>query len=162
MPLKVIWDYTFYWALLAPLYCAGLQCDLAVLGRVRDAFVRGSELNRAMQPLLRAWGARNRETGAAVDDGRLLDQARPAWFHALNAALLDTPDADGFVARTEANLRLMARLAVELRAQARIAHPELDTAALDALLAREAVDGEIEPLLPAIWYAQREAVPEPA
>lgn len=163
MPLKVIWDYTFYWALLAPLYCAGLQCDLGMLGRVRDAFVRGSELNRAMQPLLRAWGERNRAAGGSVDDGRLLDQAQPAWFHTLNAALLDTPDADGFIARTGANLQLMLRLAAELRAQARQAHPGLDTASLDALLACEPIDATLEPLLPAIWYAQREvAALEPA
>ncbi|WP_229792480.1 NAD(P)/FAD-dependent oxidoreductase [Cognatilysobacter bugurensis] len=162
MPLKVIWDYTFYWALLAPLYCGGLQCDLGVLGRVRDAFVRGSELNRAMQPLLRAWGERNRIEAMSTPDGRLLDQYRPAWFHTLNAELHEPADAETFVARTESNLRLMARLAAELRAQARIAHPELDTAALDALLACETVDVDAEPLLSPIWYAQREAALEPA
>jgi flavin-dependent dehydrogenase len=160
MPLKVIWDYTFYWALLAPLYYAGLQCDLGVLGRVREAFVRGSELNRAVQPLLRAWGERNRIDGACAADGRLLDQYRPAWFHALNASLHEPVDADAFVARIDANVQLMARLARELRVEALVAHSCLDTAALDAQLACAPIDAE--PLLSPLWYAQREAALEPA
>src|SRR5690606_24565200 len=48
MPVKVIWDYTFYWALLAPLFFAGRLCDIALLGRLRPHFDTAAALNLAM------------------------------------------------------------------------------------------------------------------
>ncbi|MCM2336701.1 MAG: tryptophan 7-halogenase, partial [Pseudomonas sp.] len=86
LPVKVIWDYTFYWSLLAPLYFAGRLTDVAMLGRLRDAFTTGRELNLAMQRLLRAWGERN-GGGATQPDGRLLDQFKLDWFLEMNRAL---------------------------------------------------------------------------
>ena len=42
MPVKVIWDYTFYWALLAPLFFSQRLTDIAMLGRLRDEFSAGT------------------------------------------------------------------------------------------------------------------------
>lgn len=156
MPLKVIWDYTFYWALLAPLYCAQRQCDLGVLGRLREEFALGSALNRAMQPLLRDWGARNLAAGPAPTrlDGRMLDQYRLGWFHELNRALTDAPDDAALVERIRANVALMRRLAAELAAQAQAQHADIGTDAVDAL-AVPSFDVAAAPLLPPEWYAAR-------
>ncbi|MFC0676538.1 NAD(P)/FAD-dependent oxidoreductase [Lysobacter korlensis] len=164
MPLKVIWDYTFYWALLAPLYFDQRQCDLAVLGRLRDEFTLASALNREMQPLLRAWGECNRAERPATSqlDGRMLDQYRIGWFNELNRALNDRLDEAAFVERIRANVQLMRRLARELLEHARAQHPGLDTAPLAAVLGTDADAEATAPLLSPEWYAlpQREVAAE--
>ncbi|MFL6592196.1 MAG: NAD(P)/FAD-dependent oxidoreductase, partial [Luteimonas sp.] len=38
MPVKVIWDYTFYWSMLAPLYFADRLTDIPMLGQLRPQF----------------------------------------------------------------------------------------------------------------------------
>ena len=155
MPVKVIWDYTFYWALLAPLFFAGYQCDVALMGRLRADFMAGSALNIAMQALLRDWGVRNRALDADTRgplDGRLLDQFRIDWFAEMNRALNDTLDRDAFVARIASNLARMRWLAAETLQRARAVHADLDDHGLQALL--DADDGVPagEQLAP-VWYA---------
>ena len=36
MPLKVLWDYTYYWGVLAQMFCQQRLTDLASLGHLRD------------------------------------------------------------------------------------------------------------------------------
>ncbi len=150
MPVKVIWDYTYYWALLAPLFYAGRTTDVAMLGRLRPVLDRGSSLNIAMQALLRDWSARN--AGAAQAPGRMLDQFHIPWFRAMNAALGDILDDDAFAARIAGNVDRMAWLAAEIAGHAQAAHPEVDDGALRALLGASspAPDGR---LLGPAWYA---------
>lgn len=148
MPVKVIWDYTWYWGLLAPLFFSNRLTDIALLGRLRPQFQRSGDLNRAMQPLLRAWGARN--NGARVPDGRLLDQYRIDWFHEMNRALNDRLDDDAFLARLGDNAARMDWLAAEILSRARAAHPAIDDFGLDALLAGHAT---LPPSLDPCWYA---------
>lgn len=153
MPLKVIWDYTYYWSLLAPLYYGNHQASLPVLGALRPHFDRARALNAGMQALLREWGERNAARGGdtAPRDGRLLDQYRIGWFHELNRQLGDALATDAFVARTARDIERMHDLAAELLAHARRAHPAIDAHGLDTLL-----DGRrapATPLLDPIWYA---------
>ena len=152
MPLKIIWDYTYYWALLAPLFCGDKLTALPLLGRLRPQFERGRALNLAMQALLRAWGEANRAAGidAHAHDGRLLDQYKIDWFHEMNRALHDALDDDAFAARIAANVARMEWLASETLAQARSAHGGVDDCGLGALL----VDAPVEPSLAAEWYAE--------
>lgn len=135
MPVKVIWDYTYYWSLLAPLFFAGRLTDMRTIGRLRPVFTRASALNHAMQPLLRAWGERNATTGEPPS--RLLDQARIEWFHALNGALGEssTLDDDAFVATMEANVERMRVLSAEILGRARETHADIDAGELGALVA---------------------------
>lgn len=152
LPVKVIWDYTFYWALLAQVFCAGRIIDAAMYGRLRHLFERGSALNAAMQPLLRDWGARNAAAGTtgAQASGRVLDQHGIGWFHELNRGLGDALDDGAFDARIAANLGRMEALAAEILGRARALHPGIDGHGLDALLdglpaAAASLDG--------LWYA---------
>jgi len=153
MPVKVIWDYTFYWALLAPLIFAGRLTDIAMLGRLRSAFAAGSALNTAMQPLLRDWARRN--TAPLVPDGRLLDQFNIDWFHEMNRALTDELDDDAFAQRIGANVARMHALAAEILQRARTQHAGIDDEGLDGLL--EGTDRG-EPQLQSHWYG---STPEP-
>lgn len=152
MPVKVIWDYTYYWALLAPLMCGDKLTEVSLLGRLRPQFERGRALNLAMQALLRAWGEANAAAGtpdAATLDGRLLDQFGIDWFHEMNRALHDTLDNPAFMQRIRDNVARMDWLAAEILQRARAAHPGFDDGGLGALLDAPAA----EPSLASIWYA---------
>lgn len=153
MPVKVIWDYTYYWALLAPLVCGGKLTEVSLLGRLRPQFERGRALNLALQALLRAWGEANRAAGGpdpAALDGRLLDQFDIDWFHEMNRALHDTLDNAAFAQRVRDNVARMDWLAAEILQRARAAHPDIGDCGLDALLAdASAVTTSLAP----IWYA---------
>lgn len=153
MPVKVIWDYTYYWALLAPLVCGGKLTEVSLLGRLRPQFERGRALNLAVQALLRAWGEANRAAGlpdADTLDGRLLDQFGIDWFHEMNRALHDTLDNPTFARRIRDNVARMDWLAAEILQRARAAHPQIDDCGLAALLAdAPAAETSLAP----IWYA---------
>lgn len=148
MPVKVIWDYTYYWSLLAPLFFAERLTDLATLGRLRPAFSEASALNLAVQPLLREWGVRNE--GRAAPDSRMLDQFQIGWFREMNRALSDQLDTDAFVVRIIDNVARMRWLAAELLARARAQHPDIGEHGLDALLAGTAPGPSS---LDGTWYA---------
>ncbi|KQQ83798.1 halogenase [Xanthomonas sp. Leaf131] len=149
MPVKVIWDYTYYWSLLAPLFCSGRIADLSLLSRMKADFFYARDMNLAMQRVLHDWGQHNTAQGLATDDGRLLDQYLIGWFNELNGALNDTLDDDAFAARIHSNVAQMAVLAREILQQARQRHAELPDHGLDALTAN-AIG---EPILTAAWYA---------
>jgi flavin-dependent dehydrogenase len=160
MPLKVIWDYTYYWSLLAPLFFSGYLSNLQVLGALRPLFGQARTLNLGMQALLREWGERNAAAGADVAprDGRLLDQYRIGWFRELNRQLSDRLDPDAFVARMQGDIERMHDLAAEMLAHARRHHPGIGNAAMELLL-----EGRVAPadeLLDAEWYAEREVAVE--
>lgn len=124
MPVKVIWDYTFYWALLAPLFISGRIADIPALSRLRADMERASRLNAAMQPLLRQWSEHS--DYGTPEDGRLLDQYRIGWFHEMNRALGDVLDDEAFIARISANIDQLAQLALEIAGQVKLRYPEVD------------------------------------
>ncbi|GAA4855937.1 NAD(P)/FAD-dependent oxidoreductase [Luteimonas vadosa] len=132
MPVKIIWDYTWYWGLLAPLFFEDRMTDLALLGRLRPQFELTGKLNLAMQGLLRDWSARN--TGPLRPDQRLLDQYLVDWFHEMNRALNDRLDDPALLARLRGNVERMEWLAAEILQHAREAHPGIDDHGLAALL----------------------------
>ena len=151
MPVKVIWDYTFYWSILAPVYFAGRIADIAMYGRLRPLFDRAGALNAALQPLLREWGERNAAAGRGDDaqaSGRVLDQYLIDWFHELNRGLGDRYDDDAFDARIASNVQRMEVLAAEILARARKARPAIDDHGLDALLPGPPAERSLDD----VWY----------
>jgi flavin-dependent dehydrogenase len=152
MPVKVIWDYTFYWALLAPLFFAGRIADIAMLGRLREETAAARALNLAMQPLLRDWHRANAGSGAPRGDRRFLDQFSIDWFHEMNRALNDTLDDEAFAARIRANVARMRWLAAEILQHARAVHPQLDDHGLAGLLTPEDAHADAPALLQSAWY----------
>ncbi len=152
MPVKIIWDYTFYWSMLAPLYFAGRLTDVALLGQMRPQFILAADLNGAVQALLRDWGQRN--TSPAMEDGRMLDQYTIDWFLQMNRALSDTLDDEALRQRMNDNVERMGGLAGEILARARAAYPGIDERGLDALLAGNRAASSTSPaLLDPTWYA---------
>ncbi|KGE50768.1 NAD(P)/FAD-dependent oxidoreductase [Xanthomonas axonopodis pv. vasculorum] len=149
MPVKVIWDYTYYWSLLAPLFCSGRIAHLSLLSRMKNDFLHARDMNLAMQQVLHDWGVSNTAQSIATGSGRLLDQYLIGWFNELNGALNDTLDDDAFVARIHRNVAQMAVLAREILQQARQRYPDLPDYGLEALTA----DASGEAILTAPWYA---------
>lgn len=146
LPVKVIWDYTYYWGVLCQLFVQQRLTDLATMSALREPLQRVQRLNAALQALLRAWG---QAAGGRGNAPQLLDQASQPWFVALNASLRNARlDDAAFRARLQDNLRLLGTLAHEIADRAQALHPALDTAAVRA----EA--GAPDPTAPARLFAQ--------
>lgn len=152
MPLKIMWDYTFYWSLLAPVFFAKRQSSLSTMKRLKAEFAEGRALNAGIQALMRDWGLR--DPGPPPEDGRWLDQYSLDWARGMNAGLRDELDDAGFAARVRDNVARMRALAGEFLTQARKRHPDIDDCGLEALCAGQAA---IEPLLPPCWFASPSA-----
>lgn len=131
LPLKIFWDYTFYWGVLAQLYFHEGLTELGALQHLRDELQHVQQLNRSMQGFLRELGAVSRKRNHAI----LLDQASLPWFVALNASLVDTLDRPAFRQRLQDSNRLLRELATEILRRAAAEYPAVDRSALEAAVA---------------------------
>lgn len=126
MPVKVIWDYTYYWGVMCQLFFQDRLTDVVLMGRMQKTLAKVQQLNAAVQDFLRAWSAVTKQHNPA----RMLDQSRLGWFAELNRGLIDRLDADSFNGRIESMLARLDDLAVEIVARATGAYPGLDGAAV--------------------------------
>ena len=82
LPVKVIWDYTYYWGVLCQLFFQRRLTDVKMLSRVRDELNGSKALNFAMQDFLRDWsarsGRRNRPGNARPGAARMVHRAQ-SW-----------------------------------------------------------------------------------
>jgi len=130
LPVKVIWDYTYYWGVLSQLFFHDRLTDLPMLGALREELAHCQRLNIALQDFLRAWSGFTDKHNPAV----MLDQSALPWFAELNRSLKDTLDDAQFKARLRAAAAQLHALAAEILQRACSAHPQLDGSALRALL----------------------------
>jgi flavin-dependent dehydrogenase len=131
LPVKIIWDYTYYWSVLAQLFFQDRLADLASLSHLRDDLAHCQRLNLAVQDLMQRWGSVSHKRNLPL----MLDQASVPWFVELNRSLTDRLDDTDFRQRLrDATTRLHA-LAAELLLRAQGQHPGLDGQELQALLA---------------------------
>jgi flavin-dependent dehydrogenase len=121
MPVKVLWDYTYYWGVLCQLFFQKRLADRPMIAKLGAPLRRARDLNAAVQRTLGAWG-RNRIANDAKDlpVGTMLDQANVQWFAALNQGLRDVLDDAGFEARIATNVARLEALAAEIEAMAAI------------------------------------------
>ena len=145
LPVKVIWDYTYYWGVLAQFVFHDRLADLSSLAALRTELAQCQALNRAVQDFLRAWSVVSEKRNPAV----MLDQATLPWFAELNRSLNDTLDAAGFVARIRTSNAQLHTLAGQILGRALAEHPGLDTGALGRLVAPDpAANDPARALLP--------------
>ncbi len=144
LPIKVIWDYTYYWSVLAQLFCQQRLTDLASLGRLRDELAACQQLNVEVQHFLRAWGAVSQRRNLPV----MLDQASVPWFVELNRSLQDGAlSDDDFRQRIRQAALTLQQLAGELLQRSLHEHPDLDGRALRALLPPQMLEMPAQSLL---------------
>ena len=138
LPVKVIWDYTYYWGVLAQFFFQNRLTDLGALSALRDELAHCQKLNLAVQTFLREWSTFSEKKNPAV----MLDQASLPWFAELNRSLNDTLDDGQFRARIRASTVQLNVLATEMVERVCVEHPDLDGSALRALLAPSAAHGQ--------------------
>jgi hypothetical protein len=130
MPVKVIWDYTYYWGVLCQLFFQRRLTDLASISRLSGELNRVQALNLAMQRFLREWSG----SSAKRNDAVMLDQASLPWFAELNRGLADELDLEAFRARICEYTALLDALAREIIDRARAQCPNIDALEVLALL----------------------------
>jgi flavin-dependent dehydrogenase len=133
LPVKILWDYTYYWGVLCQLFYQRRLTDMAMLSSLRDELSGSKALNLAMQEFLRDWSSRS----ARRNRPAMIDQARLAWFAELNRGLRDLLDDAGFRARIRQTTLQLTMLAREIVARAQAEHADLDASAVLALLEGE-------------------------
>ncbi len=134
LPVKVIWDYTYYWGVLAQFFFQGRIADLAALGDLRLELAHCQALNLAVQALLREWSAA-RPLETVPNPAQMLDQASLPWFAALNSSLNDKLDDAAFRERIRHSTRQMRTLAAEITERAATALPPETLQEIKVLLA---------------------------
>ncbi len=130
MPVKVIWDYAFYWGILCQFFFGRRLTDLASLSRLRSELISVQRLNTQLQALFREWSAAR----PAANAPRMLDQAALPWFAELNRSLGDELDDRGFQDRIRGNVALLHELAAQILARARTGAPASAIDAMDRML----------------------------
>jgi flavin-dependent dehydrogenase len=133
MPVKVIWDYTYYWGVLCQLFFQHRLTDLTVMARMRDELSLCMALNEALQKLMREWS----RVSAKRNDAHMLDQARLDWFAELNRGLRDELDDAGFRTRLRETTAQLRALGAEIALVALADHPQLDVSEVRALLGED-------------------------
>jgi flavin-dependent dehydrogenase len=131
LPVKVIWDYAFYWGVLAQFFFQKRIADLHAMAALREELAQAQALNLAVQAFLRRWSAVSARRNRAV----MLDQAAMPWFAELNRSLTDALDDAAFRQRIRESVQLLRELAHEMLTRACEACPALDASALAAALA---------------------------
>ena len=129
LPVKVIWDYSFYWGVLSQFFFQNRLTDLGALSNLKEELAQCQKLNVAVQEFLRAWSLRSEKRNPAV----MLDQAALPWFAELNRSLNDTLDDAQFRSRIRASTLQLQALAREIAKRACADHPGLDASAMLAL-----------------------------
>src|SRR5690606_17783316 len=114
LPVKVIWDYAYYWGVLCQLVFQRRLTDLALLGELRPQLERARDLNLQVQATLREWDLAD----PGRSERRMLDQWPPPWFPELNATLDDALDDAQLRERRRGNVAMLEQLAATIAARA--------------------------------------------
>ncbi len=122
MPVKVIWDYTYYWSVLAPLFFHDRLTDVALLAYAQSDLNACRRLNEQMQAYFRQWSTFSVKRGQAV----MFDQCRVDWFAELNRQLLVKKDAQAVRSQLGQAAQLLQRLAHEITAASAHRHEGLE------------------------------------
>ncbi len=137
LPIKIFWDYAYYWGVLAKMFFHGGLTDLVALGQMRDELGLIHPLNLAVQTFVRQMSAHSTKHNPPA----FLDQASLPWFVELNRSLLDKVGADEFKLRLRESSLRMRQLATEILDRAAELQPQMDGSDLRAAI--EAAGGAV-------------------
>lgn len=136
-PVKLFWDWCFYWTFLARLSFAGKLTDLRFLANARPLFDRFAVLGEAMQLQLRRWDELQRPKATPG----FIDFAKHPFLLSLNAALSKHYDDAEFEKHFATGLAQLEAIAAEIAAAFSAATGE---AAMAPLATLELSDGAHE------------------
>lgn len=121
LPIKVIWDYTYYWGVLCQLVFQQRLGDVAFIARMSSELAAASDLNVRMQAFFQRWHAVSPERNPRT----MMDQRKLPWFADMNRTLHDALDGDGLARRLHDNVQTMRALAASIVERAAADRPEL-------------------------------------
>lgn len=130
LPLKVFWDYAYYWGVLARVFYNDSLTDIAALSHLRDEVAPLQQLNLAMQQHVRGLCAHSRKRNHAI----LLDQASLPWFVELNSQLTAQVDSKGFKAQLKAASCQLRALATQILDRSAAEYPGMDCQPLESAI----------------------------
>lgn len=130
LSLKVLWDYTYYWGIVCPLYFRDALFDLGLMSRLGALLDDIGRRNLAIQACLRTWA----EGASHPNPPQLVDQASIPWLAGLNARLDQPVPGLGIEAEIRDNADLLLRLAGEIEALAAMPPAEPDLVLLRGLI----------------------------
>lgn len=133
LPVKLIWDTTFYWGVICQFFFQNRLTDIATMRHMQSEFANVRALNKAMQKFFSQWG----DISERKNPGQMIDQANLSWFRELNRALTDELTTPEFSARMKQNFVQLDALAKEIVERATHEYPVLDPAEITALLSLE-------------------------
>lgn len=132
LPIKILWDYTYYWGILTPLFMNQRITDGAFLAQNSSALIKSQTLNAVMQPFFREWSKHSQKRNTA----RIIDQQKVQWFAALNDSMSVQMDDVALGAHLSASADLLARLKRAIVQHAKTGAPQLDSSAVDNFMTR--------------------------
>lgn len=141
MTLKTLWDYAYYWAVLAQLYYREKLTDFTLLARHADALDRARELNTRLQDAFREWA---RIEPDQPPPGVFVNQNAMPLMVRLNRELVEPAEGGALDERLRNNFAMLEDLAAELAAMA----PAEIAATIPADGDRERDDGPVLAGLP--------------
>lgn len=130
MALKIVWDFTMYWAGLAPLARNDKLHDPDFMARSQDGLLELAGLGLRMQRFLRRWNESADDLGEPP--ARFFDYATVPFLRQLNRELLEPVDDETLLARQARNRELVLDLDREIRAWGAATVPSLARHARDA------------------------------
>lgn len=139
LPIKVIWDYAYYWGVLCQLVFQQRLADAALFAELAPELEGTRALNERMQAFFGRWHARSRGHNPRA----MLDQRELPWFAAMNATLHDSLDDAGVRARLRDNIVLLRSLASTIVDRAAAAAGETLREGMDDLATAAAARPEL-------------------
>jgi flavin-dependent dehydrogenase len=130
LPNKIIWDYTYYWGVMCPLFFQNRLTDVFAMSRIQERLIAVQNLNLQIQEFFRAWNLVSKRHNPA----QMLDQASLDWFAKLNQQLKESLSPAQFDARLTENLHLLDELARQIIARAHEDYPNLDASKVEAAI----------------------------
>ena len=134
LPIKVLWDYAYYWGIMCQLFFQNKLIDVSCMARMRVKLAAIQAINTEMQLFFRAWNL----VSAKRNPPQMLDQANLPWFAQLNKELRDDLSDAQFATRIDEQLLQLHALAAEIVVASRKDYPALDATALLKLLSPQA------------------------
>ena len=122
LPIKVLWDYTYYWGIMCQLFFQNKLVDVVTMARMRPKLADIQRINSEMQTYFREWSL----VSAKRNPAQMLDQACLPWFAKLNKELRDDLSPAEFMVRIDQQLLQLHELAAEIVIESQRDYPMLD------------------------------------
>ncbi|HMO19250.1 MAG TPA: FAD-dependent monooxygenase [Oligoflexia bacterium] len=111
LPIKVFWDWCFYWRFLARLFFEDKMCDLSFISKNQKRLEELQCLGEEMQSLFREWSTMQRPSAK----GGFLDLGKHPYLFKLNRSLSDRDINLSFEDLFENDVCELFKLASEIR-----------------------------------------------